>query len=211
MDSQSSMNSIFSKFSIASSVSDIASPVDDGTSSVSSFVMATGPRYNRGRHAENTTASPQAVRPERKDVPRRAESPSPVVVRNIPHPNRSTASPNVTNPKPQRLDPNPIAPAELQTEVPATILQFANSPFGTELGVAVIAHDDRVQRLLDDGRIEWGVQYELARGVSAGNWTWDAVIPYIPALTGKNASAAYKVVQQMRHKEAMSPSDRFLW
>ena len=36
----------------------------------------------------------------------------------------------------------------------------------------MIAHDSEVQRNMDLHRLSWGVQYEIARGVSDGRWTW---------------------------------------
>ena len=42
-------------------------------------------------------------------------------------------------------------------------------------GFSTIAHSREVQRLMDLKRIPWGVQYEIARGVCAGRWSWDDV------------------------------------
>jgi RNA-dependent RNA polymerase len=36
----------------------------------------------------------------------------------------------------------------------------------------LIAHDPGVQSMMDRLGIIWPVQYELARGVSTGLWTW---------------------------------------
>ncbi|KAI8980566.1 RNA dependent RNA polymerase-domain-containing protein [Trametes punicea] len=39
-------------------------------------------------------------------------------------------------------------------------------------GFHIIAHDKKVQAMMDSMRIPWGAQYELARGVSCGSWSW---------------------------------------
>ncbi|KAF5368411.1 hypothetical protein D9758_002239 [Tetrapyrgos nigripes] len=41
----------------------------------------------------------------------------------------------------------------------------------------IIAHNQEAQKFFDDWRkpVPWGVQFKLARGVSAGEWTWKAV------------------------------------
>jgi hypothetical protein len=43
-------------------------------------------------------------------------------------------------------------------------------------------------------RISWGVQYELARGVLAEKWTWDDITDIVlRQLRGSNAQAASRV------------------
>ncbi len=43
-------------------------------------------------------------------------------------------------------------------------------------------------------KISWGVQYELARGVLAEKWTWDGVNDNVlKQLLGSNAQAASRV------------------
>ncbi|KAK0224738.1 RNA dependent RNA polymerase-domain-containing protein [Armillaria nabsnona] len=46
---------------------------------------------------------------------------------------------------------------------------------GVTLPTNIVAHDSAVQRLFDNQEISWGVQWELARGVSTDCWTWDEV------------------------------------
>jgi hypothetical protein len=47
---------------------------------------------------------------------------------------------------------------------------------------------------MEERKISWGAQYELARGVLAKNWTWDDVtIDVLERLRGSNAEAAPKV------------------
>lgn len=44
-----------------------------------------------------------------------------------------------------------------------------------EHGIVLIAHDQNVQRMFDELRIPWGVQYEIARGITSGRWDWEEV------------------------------------
>jgi hypothetical protein len=58
----------------------------------------------------------------------------------------------------------------------------------------IICHSERAQNLMERLKISWGVQYELARGVLAGRWTWDdATIDVLKQLCGPNAHAAPRV------------------
>lgn len=60
--------------------------------------------------------------------------------------------------------------------------------------LVIIAHDPRVQALLDKLEIAWGTQFEIARGVLSGSWTWDDVTEdLLEQLRGSNAESAVKV------------------
>lgn len=50
---------------------------------------------------------------------------------------------------------------------------LGNGPI--ELALQVIAHDDAVQREMDRRKISWGVQFEIARGITQNKWTWQQV------------------------------------
>ena len=83
-----------------------------------------------------------------------------------------------------------------------------------EPGVYIISHDNTVQAWFDEYRIPWGVQYEIARGVSAGSWTWEAVTrEKLSKLRGRNSDSAPKVAAIMRDKPVPQPSrsDVLLW
>lgn len=93
------------------------------------------------------------------------------------------------------------------------LFSFAESAFGIDLKPVIIAHDKETQVLLDRHQISWGTQYELARGVSLGTWTWEEVKEKFRYLTGDNAHAASQVQTVMRGKPMASenPSDFYLW
>ncbi|KAI0370069.1 hypothetical protein BV20DRAFT_1075995 [Pilatotrama ljubarskyi] len=60
----------------------------------------------------------------------------------------------------------------------------------------VIAHSSDVQALMDELFIPWGVQYELARGVSRGWLSWsDVTRARLEGLRGNNKDSAAKVAQ----------------
>jgi hypothetical protein len=57
-----------------------------------------------------------------------------------------------------------------------------------------ICHSKVVQERMEQLKISWGVQYELARGVLAEKWTWDDVTDNVlRQLRGTNAQAASRV------------------
>lgn len=75
----------------------------------------------------------------------------------------------------------------------------------------IIAHSCQVQRILDDHRISWGVQYEIARGVCSGLWTWDSVESQVDKFEGKNSEAAFKVEKVMKGRGGSKPSEMHIW
>ncbi|TFK59804.1 hypothetical protein BDN72DRAFT_883839 [Pluteus cervinus] len=76
--------------------------------------------------------------------------------------------------------------------------RFLNDQIGIDLKVEVIAHDSQAQRALDENQIPWGVQWELARGVTLGAWRWADVMKKLHLFRGTNsAETAYKVVAVM--------------
>ncbi|KAF8167315.1 RNA dependent RNA polymerase-domain-containing protein [Crassisporium funariophilum] len=133
-------------------------------------------------------------------------------------PRDTSHSPNVTQRKGRNFKPAQSAPpAPLPTlpdiEVPEAVSLFAQSPIGTDLKHVVIAHCDETQQLLDENCICWGTQYELARGVCTGAWTWADVREHVVNLVGDNAHVAPKVHIVMRGRQASSVdrANLFLW
>ncbi|KAG9313859.1 RNA dependent RNA polymerase-domain-containing protein [Chiua virens] len=62
------------------------------------------------------------------------------------------------------------------------------------------AHDKLAQSLLDANSLAWGTIYEIARGVTKGQWTWSEVTrEKIDQLRGTNAQAANKVAAIILH------------
>ncbi|KZT02230.1 uncharacterized protein LAESUDRAFT_662372 [Laetiporus sulphureus 93-53] len=65
-------------------------------------------------------------------------------------------------------------------------------------GVQIIAHSKEVQKMMDSMQIAWGVQYEIARGICHGYWTWDDVTSSkLNSLRGSNVMAAPRVARVM--------------
>jgi hypothetical protein len=79
------------------------------------------------------------------------------------------------------------------------------------LSVTVIAHCERAQSIIDMHRLSWGVQYELARGVTTGKWTWGNVIQRSNRFRGCDADNAYKVSNIMLGKPLREAVDISIW
>lgn len=82
-----------------------------------------------------------------------------------------------------------------------------------QLQAHIIAHCPEVQQLLDSRNIAWGVQYEIARGVSCGSWTWkDVTLDKVQSLQGTNVEAATMVANVMLGQPPRSHSaDLAIW
>lgn len=128
----------------------------------------------------------------------------------------SGSSPNITRRKTQKNeDPQPVnlnsEPVLAAKPIPKSVLNFATSLFGTDLSERVIAHSDEVQRLFDDNKIAWGTQYELARGVTTGAWTWEDVRSRIGSFIGNNELMASKVFAIMLQRPSLANANLGLW
>jgi len=106
-----------------------------------------------------------------------------------------------------RPNPPPSPPIE---PLEAALDKFLSGPIGVDLEIGFITHNKDIQALLDEEQISWGVQYELARGVTTGQWTWDAVKSKIGALRGPSVKTAYRVRSLMLNVPQKG-SDLTLW
>ena len=83
--------------------------------------------------------------------------------------------------------------------------------------IYIIAHSERAQRLFDMIPLSWGVQYEIARGVSQGAWSWETVVESEAALRrslcgpNTNASRVSQVLGQSSTLGDSLPSDDDVW
>lgn len=106
----------------------------------------------------------------------------------VPGPNALPPSPSTLPQPAKRLHATPSAPCE--------------SVFGRDLDPFIIAHDASAQSLLDANHLAWGTIYEIARGVTKGNWTWSSVtLEKVQQLRGTNAQAAHQVTAVMQGRE----------
>ncbi|KAG7451867.1 uncharacterized protein BT62DRAFT_881368 [Guyanagaster necrorhizus] len=72
-----------------------------------------------------------------------------------------------------------------------------------KLPTNIVAHNPAVQKLFDDKEISWGVQWELARGVSTNSWTWDDVKDKLvssDSLRGSEEDILFKVAVIMKNR-----------
>ncbi|KAJ6601037.1 RNA dependent RNA polymerase-domain-containing protein [Mycena vulgaris] len=84
-----------------------------------------------------------------------------------------------------------IKPATPETPSDAFSLPFLfRGHHGLHLKPYLISHSADLQPELDRLQIARGVQWELARGVQSGSWTWDDVKANLDKLTGANADIA---------------------
>ncbi|KAI0005558.1 RNA dependent RNA polymerase-domain-containing protein [Russula compacta] len=75
-----------------------------------------------------------------------------------------------------------------------------------------ICHSADAQQCMERLKISWGVQYELARGVLAKNWTWnDVTTDVLERLRGSHADAAPRVQSVMGKRTHCVNSDIDLW
>lgn len=72
-----------------------------------------------------------------------------------------------------------------------------------------VAHDGLVQSILDELKIEWGVQWEIARGITTGSWAWhDITREKLEKLIGNNISTAWRVPEVILEKKIGGLNDR---
>ncbi|KAG6830094.1 hypothetical protein H0H92_002267 [Tricholoma furcatifolium] len=107
-----------------------------------------------------------------------------------PRPLLSTAS------SPSRKDPD--------------LQKFLMQPLGQDLESCIIAHDKATVALMDRHQLSWGVQWELARGVTDRFWDWAKVHKKLEQLTGLNSEAAWKVRAVMLGRQPRA-SEISLW
>lgn len=76
----------------------------------------------------------------------------------------------------------------------ASLASASSSVQEVPKGIHLISHCDRAQHEMDQRKIAWGVQYEIARGVTCGSWSWgDVTAEKLNLLRGSNTEAAPKV------------------
>ncbi|KAJ6479279.1 RNA dependent RNA polymerase-domain-containing protein [Mycena vitilis] len=122
-------------------------------------------------------------------------------------------------PGPRRNAPAPrvaagVKPASAGPLSDAFSLQYLfQGCHGQDLESYVISHSAEVQPQLDGMKIARGVQWELARGIQSGEWTWDDVKANLDLLKGSNAVIAPAVRSIMRGTPPRNctPHELSLW
>lgn len=105
-------------------------------------------------------------------------------------------------------------PVALSSDSSAPDFSFFDKSEGEDLPVCIIAHDRDAQSLMDSMHISWGVQWEIARGVSRDAWNWSDLTPgQLNLMEGSNADAAWKVYHVMNTGQVPSatPGNLELW
>ncbi len=78
----------------------------------------------------------------------------------------------------------------------------------------IIAHNEHVQRLMDQYHLAWGTQYEIARGVCEGRWKWEDVTEdLVKELDGSNQQSAGRVSTIIRGDQdiGVTISTQHIW
>ena len=110
---------------------------------------------------------------------------------------------------PTRRTGLPLRAESMPLIAPSLPFPFAQ---GTELAFQIVAHNNEVQKELDAMNISWGVQYELARGITANLWTWEEIrTEQLQKLKGTNVQAAYRVANVMRNRPISVRQGLSLW
>lgn len=181
---------------------------EDTTDVETPFPSSSQSSVNTVFSSTSASGSTSSIETPSKIKASKSDPERPAVVRDVFHPAPTTKrTPNFSRSQP----PLPAAQPQDTNAVPQTVLDFASSPFGTDLQEMIIAHSNDLQKLLDDNQIAWGVQYELARGLSAGLLELDQIKGLVHKLKGTNAEAAFKVERIMKSRETSGPSDVRLW
>ncbi|KAJ7511698.1 RNA dependent RNA polymerase-domain-containing protein [Mycena galericulata] len=96
-----------------------------------------------------------------------------------------------------------------------SLLELFGGTHGSALDLHTIAHDAKVQQRFDNVGVHFGVQWELARGVSTNRWGWRAVEKKMEgkydAFTGPNWVRAGQVPAIMAGVRNPESRDLALW
>jgi hypothetical protein len=175
-----------------------------GQGSLSSSGEGSGTR----KHPRDSDGSVIEVRPLNP-----LTKPNPPVDASSPKAKVRKASPEdrPTKPVPQT---NPLV-FSLTPDAPPSVSSFFRQELGTDLCPILISHDEKAQQRMDELGLAWGVQYELARGVTLEKWTWGTVLRILDEkpmeLKGRNAQAAFKVRAVMMDREIPHGANILLW
>jgi hypothetical protein len=102
--------------------------------------------------------------------------------------------------------PLPIIPSPPPKQMPN--IAIASIELGVKLPVVHVAHNRRIQDLMERRELSWGVQLQIARGITQGIWTWEEISPEaLDKLKGPAALAAPKVKEVICQSVGRSAND----
>lgn len=192
--STSSSNSLFSLVSRTSSMSSIASERDASP--------RTSP-LKRGADAQHVSPSPSKYRKLSEASPQSGMLPESPILERL-H-STDMSSPSKTQP----------SPSPYVTGNSFSLAALFGGQHGSALEKHEIAHSTEVQKEFDNLGVHLGVQWELARGVSIGTWTWEDVAAKMKAkfgvFKGSNSTVAWRVPDIMRGRQPSQSHDLALW
>lgn len=113
------------------------------------------------------------------------------------------------------MPPRPSLTPCFANNTPFSVGLFSFGKSKANLAPFYIAHSAKTQELMDQLGLSWGVQYELARGVTLLWWDWDRVYNVLcekpGALAGSNVDAAVKVRAVMEDRIIPRDANILLW
>ncbi|KAK7063563.1 RNA-dependent RNA polymerase [Favolaschia claudopus] len=181
----------------------------DSTSSSNSLFSATS-RTSSMSSMESANTSPQNSPLKRGAEDQLISSPSPSKSRKL------CATPG-SNPSSNSAMESPLAsPSKSRPSANTfTLEELFAGKHGCSLPKYIVAHSKKVLHALEGQGVTLGVQWELARGVSAGKFSWENIETKMKktadAFAGTNLEVAWKVSDIMRGITGSDPHDRDLW
>ncbi|KAG6878945.1 hypothetical protein C0992_006382 [Termitomyces sp. T32_za158] len=144
--------------------------------------------------AGSSSSSPSKYRKlsKMKELPPSSTTSKPIAVKDVFNPDAPSSSLQRNNGLGSSVTPS-FAPAPTPPDDDASLKKFLSGPLGTDLELHIIAHDKNIVSLMDRQKLSWGVQYEIARGLTEGKWSWASVEAKIPQLLGSNSETAWKL------------------
>jgi hypothetical protein len=120
-----------------------------------------------------------------------------------------------SSPKNSSLEAKPIT-VPVPNDIPPLVTSFfRDDGLSRALQPHAIAYDHQAQQMMDSLGLAWGVQYELARGVTSGFWTWEDVRRILnnrpTELQGSNVVAAPRVPKVMLRRGNVRDDNTALW
>lgn len=106
--------------------------------------------------------------------------------------------------------PQPVATQHERVH-PVSVDAFLQRDPCPDLAYHIIAYNEGAQAGFDALKIEWGVQFQLARGQTIGLWTWDQVIASMDKLRGTNEESGPQVLAVMLPEKASNATDHRVW
>ncbi|TDL26400.1 hypothetical protein BD410DRAFT_763609 [Rickenella mellea] len=217
--STQSFSSVSTNFSTATTIS--TAPTSANPSRTSSYASGNTPDHSKTMPADIHTATPPTPQSPSK-IRRTTGSTSGVRVRTEVEPCPLTRKRSTLASSPEEIDDPFVTDHSSEASTarqPSAFMQslLSNVPHTENIGAktidprhnpnvtsddpdyVIIAHEMDVQQAMEARKLPWAVQWEIARGISQGTWSWsDVTESKLDKLKGSNAEAAPLVAETIR-------------